>query len=109
MWPAKFMVGIRTSRGLAQDEFWTNQVFSFDLRRVESGLLGKMEAGKNNSGLQMLNGLIRPDTETSDKWAGGSMDCLGAGIQPDPHWQKENSYWLIRSLGLGKKKIEATV
>lgn len=95
------------STHLRQDEFWSVQNLSFEVRRGDClGIIGHNGAGKSTL-LKMLNGLIRPDAGRIEvQGRVGALIELGAGFNPILTG-RENIFNNAAVLGFSKRETEA--
>jgi len=104
---AKDFMGAPThSDKLRQNEFWSVQDVSFEVRRGEClGLIGPNGAGKSTL-LKMLNGIIMPDKGSIEiNGRVGALIEVGAGFHPLLSG-RENIYINGSIMGLRKKEID---
>jgi len=104
---AKDFIGAPThSDKLRQNEFWSVQDVSFEVRRGEClGLIGPNGAGKSTL-LKMLNGIVMPDKGSIEiNGRVGALIEVGAGFHP-LLTGRENIYINGSIMGLKKKEID---
>ncbi len=104
---AKDFVGLPSrSDTLRQNEFWSVDDVSFEVRRGEClGLIGPNGAGKSTL-LKMLNGIIMPDKGSVEiQGRVGALIEVGAGFHP-LLTGRENIYINGAIMGLRKKEID---
>jgi len=101
-----FMGAPTHSDKLRQNEFWSVQDVSFEVRRGEClGLIGPNGAGKSTL-LKMLNGIIMPDKGSIEiNGRVGALIEVGAGFHPLLSG-RENIYINGSIMGLRKKEID---